>query len=136
VFSAPRQDRAAALQAGREKHEAELVAVEAAEAADGYDDPLEPYVKFVKWTIDNYPAGQTAESGIIPLVERTARRFKDDPRYKSDLRYLKVWVTYAGYVRDPKVIYQHLLANEIGTHYALLYEEYAGVLEKAGRCVI
>ncbi|EJU04893.1 hypothetical protein DACRYDRAFT_114215 [Dacryopinax primogenitus] len=131
VFSAPRQDRAAALQVGREKHEEAISAVEGAEAADGYDDPLEPYVQFVKWTIDNYPAGQTADSGVIPLLERTARRFKDDPRYKSDLRYLKVWVTYAGYVHDAKVIYQHLLANEIGTCYALLYEEYAGVLEKA-----
>ncbi|KZT53512.1 hypothetical protein CALCODRAFT_486276 [Calocera cornea HHB12733] len=132
VFSAPRQDRVATLQAGRERHEEDIAAVEAAEAADGYDDPLEPYVKFVKWTIDNYPAGQTAESGIIPLVERTARRFKDDPRYKSDLRYLKVWVAYATYVQDPIVIYQHLLANEIGTHYALLYEEYANALERTG----
>lgn len=40
---------------------------------------------------------------------------------------------YASYVENPTIIYRYLLANEIGTTYALLYEEFAIVLERNGR---
>ncbi|CAM9481321.1 unnamed protein product, partial [Ectocarpus sp. 13 AM-2016] len=28
------------------------------------------------------------------LLERCSRKFKDDPRYKDDIRYLRVWTAY------------------------------------------
>jgi spindle assembly checkpoint component MAD3 len=53
-----------------------------------------------------------------------------------ELKYLKLWVLYATYVERPVVIYKFLMANEIGTSFALLYEEYAAVLERNGQYVL
>jgi checkpoint serine/threonine-protein kinase len=96
------------------------------------DDPLLVYDQFVQWTLENYPDNDR-ESGLLELLEETTRKFKDDTSYKTDLRYLKIWSLYAQRVERPATIYTFLIANEIGTIYAMLYEEYANVLEKDGR---
>ncbi|KNZ81901.1 Checkpoint serine/threonine-protein kinase bub1 [Termitomyces sp. J132] len=59
----------------------------------------------------------------------------NDPIYKTDLRYLKLWTLYAGQVDRANAIdiYANLLASEIGTSFALLYEGYAALLEIEGR---
>jgi checkpoint serine/threonine-protein kinase len=95
------------------------------------DDPLAVYDQFVQWTLKNY-AENDPDSGLRELLEEATRKFKDDPSYKTDLRYLKLWSLYARKVESPATIYAFLLANEIGTNYSLLYEEYADVLEQAG----
>ncbi|TFY60447.1 hypothetical protein EVJ58_g5138 [Rhodofomes roseus] len=96
-------------------------------------DPLSAYDNFVKWTLEHYPKQHLAQSGLLELLEEATRQFKDDPAYKGDLRYLKLWSLYAAHVEDPTVIYAHLLANSIGMVYAQTYWEYALALECAGR---
>ncbi|KAG1886963.1 hypothetical protein F4604DRAFT_2040720 [Suillus subluteus] len=96
-----------------------------AEALQEDEDPLAAYDDFVKWTAQQYSADD--------LLEETTRRFKDDLRYKGDLRYLKLWSAYAKQVERPTIIYSYLVKHDIGCVYALLYEEYAGALEKEGR---
>ena len=49
------------------------------------------------------------------------------------MKYLKLWLLYASYVEKPTIIYKFLIANDIGTEFALLYEEHAAVLERDGR---
>ncbi|KAN0064928.1 protein kinase [Thecaphora frezii] len=93
------------------------------------DDPLEAWTKYVKWCIDNYPSGQTHESGLVPLLERATRNFKDSEQYINDSRYLRLWILYARNVECARDIYNFLLANEIGTKLASLYEELAVVNE-------
>ncbi len=93
------------------------------------DDPLEAWTKYVKWCIDNFPSGQTHESGLIPLLERATRHFKDSEQYTNDPRYLRLWILYARNVECARDVYNFLLANEIGTKLASLYEELAVVLE-------
>ncbi|KAI6034825.1 hypothetical protein EDC04DRAFT_3034243 [Pisolithus marmoratus] len=66
------------------------------------------------------------------LLEETLRKFKDDARYSGDLRYLKIWCSYAKMVEKPSVVYAYLVKREIGCVYALLWEEYAVALEKEG----
>jgi hypothetical protein len=51
---------------------------------------------------------------------------------KGDLRWLKLWIMYANYVEDSTSIYNHIYTNNIGTKYALFYEEYAELLERTG----
>lgn len=99
-------------------------------ALESNDDPLSAYVDLVYWTIEHYPQGHSAESGILELLEEATRTLKDDVRYKNDLRYLKLWVLYGSYIERPVVIYAFLLANDIGSDHALFYEEYALALER------
>ncbi|KAH7930134.1 hypothetical protein BV22DRAFT_1079389 [Leucogyrophana mollusca] len=102
------------------------------EALEEDEDPLAAYDDFVKWTVQQF-GEQDPASGLVQLLEETTRRFKDDPRYKGDLRYLKLWSSYARQAEKPATVYAFLVANEIGSVYALLYEEYAVVLEREGR---
>lgn len=98
-------------------------------------DPLEAFCRLVYWTVENYPQGHSAESGLMELLEEATRVLKDhkDGMYRGDMKYLKLWLLYASYVDRPTIVYRFLLANEIGTAHALLYEEHAAVLERDGR---
>ena len=102
---------------------------------DPEDDPLEAYCRLVYWTVDNYPQGHSAESGLLELLEEATRVLKDDRdgMWRDELKYLKLWVLYASFVEKPTVIYKFLLVNNIGTNHALFYEEYALALERSGR---
>lgn len=117
------------LKAQRAAHE-EVVSSE--ENADA-DDPLEAWTRYVKWCIDSYPGGQTSESGLVLLLERCTRLFRSSAQYRNDSRYLRLWVLYARNVDCPSDIYNFLLANDIGTALASLYEELAAVYEVQGR---
>ncbi|KAF5329952.1 hypothetical protein D9611_010505 [Ephemerocybe angulata] len=98
-------------------------------------DPLEAFCRLVYWTLENYPQGHSAESGLLELLEEATRVLKDykEGVYRGDLKYLKLWLLYASYVDKPTIIYRFLEANEIGAEFALLYEEHAAVLERDGR---
>lgn len=102
---------------------------------DENGDPLEAYCRLVYWTVENYPQGHSAESGLLELLEESTRALKDfrNGVWRGDLRYLKLWLLYASYVEKPTIIYKFLIANDIGTSFALLYEEHAAVLERDGR---
>lgn len=99
---------------------------------DEEDDPLEAYCQLVYWTVENYPEGPSAESGLLELLEEATRVLKDDRggKWRGEMKYLKLWLLYASFVERPTIIYRFLIANEIGTDFALLYEEYAAVLER------
>lgn len=132
VLSTPHAQRESKLAAARNRLRINVeIALE-----DDDDNPLEAYCQLIYWTLENYPQGHSAESGLLELLEEATRVLKDhrDGIWREDLRYLKLWVLYANYVEMPTVIYRFLLANEIGTTFTLLYEEYAAVLERSGRC--
>ncbi len=103
-------------------------------ALDEEDDPLSVYHQFVQWTIKNY-AEDDKKSGLLELLEEATRKFKNDPLYKADLRYLKLWTLYAKRCERHGAlsIYKYLMTSEIGASYSLLYEEYANALEMEGR---
>ncbi|KAJ7520682.1 hypothetical protein O6H91_19G017100 [Diphasiastrum complanatum] len=100
------------------------------EDIDNYvgDDPLQPWLKCIEWVKEAYPSGG-AQSGLLPLLELCARTFCSSDQYKSDLRYLNVWIEYANRCTDPKDIYVFLEVNNIGQTHALFYESYAAYLE-------
>ncbi|KZT65292.1 hypothetical protein DAEQUDRAFT_814365 [Daedalea quercina L-15889] len=131
VLSTPHAQRESRLSAARNRHRINIeVAME-----DEDDDPLEAYCRFVDWTVENYPQGHSAESGLLELLEEATRVLKDDRggKWRDDIRYLKLWVLYANYVEKPAIIYKFCLVNDIGTSHSLLYEEHATVLERASR---
>jgi Mad3/BUB1 homology region 1 len=133
IFSTPHAQRESKLAATRNRLRINVeISLE-----DNDENPLEAYCQLVYWTLENYPQGHSAESGLLELLEEATRVLKDhrDGIWRADLRYLKLWALYANYVEKPTVIYRFLLANDIGTTFALLYEEFATVLERNGRYI-
>ncbi|KAA1472443.1 hypothetical protein DENSPDRAFT_872196 [Dentipellis sp. KUC8613] len=131
VLSTPHAQRESKLAATRNRLRINVeIAME-----DEDDDPLEAWCRLVYWTVENYPQGHSAESGLLELLEEATRVLKDHREgvFRNDLRYLKLWVLYASYVEKPVVIFRYLLANDIGTAWALFYEEFAIVLERSAR---
>ena len=133
ILSTPYAQREAKLSATRNRLR---INVELA-LDDEESDPLEAYCRLVYWTLENYPQGHTAESGLLELLEEATRSLKDDRngKWRGDIKYLKLWLLYASYVEKPTIIYKFLIANDIGTNFSLLYEEHAAVLERDGRLV-
>jgi Mad3/BUB1 homology region 1 len=133
VLSTPHAQRESKLAAARNRLRINVeIALE-----DDDDNPLEAYCRLMYWTLENYPQGHSVESGLLELVEEATRVLKDHRGgiWRDDLWYLKLWVLYANHVEKLTVIYQFLLANEIGMGFVLLYEEFATVLEWNRRCV-
>jgi checkpoint serine/threonine-protein kinase len=97
------------------------------------DDPLEVWLRYIKWTDETFPQGQNTESGIARLLERCAQQFKGTKQYAGDPRYLRVWLAYSTYSPTPLDIFVFLERNEIGQELALYYEEYAALLERMTR---
>lgn len=98
------------------------------------DDPLEVWVRYVNWTIEAFPSGHSNESGLVPLLERATAEFLNEPQYKNDPRYLKLWIHYISNFSDaPREVFAYLNHHEIGQRLALFYEEYAAFMEGLGR---
>ena len=119
---------ASKLTRAREEYRAELATALVEDV-----DPLAAYDAFIKWTLNSYGPEHLAHSGLLELLEEATRHFVDDDAYKSDLRYLKLWLLYANHVEDPTVIYAFVLSKDIGKIYAQTYWEYADALERKGK---
>ena len=113
----------------RQEYEAELQVISES------DDPLDVYDRYVKWTLNAYPSAQaTAESGLLPLLERATKSFLSSTHYKNDPRYLRLWLHYIRLFSDaPRETFAFLSRHHIGEGLALFYEEFAAWLEGAGR---
>lgn len=103
------------------------------EVAQLADDPLDLHVRYARFVLANYPAGNSAKSKLVPILEASTRRFVKDDRYTNDPRYLRLWGLYAKHVECPVDCYCFLFSRGIGERLGLMYEEYAAALEAAGK---
>jgi len=94
------------------------------------DDPVDLYCQYVGWIMNSYPSGSSSESGLITVLEEATRRFSDEPVYKNDKRYVRLWIEYANIVEQSERVYAFMLANDIGSLWPHVYEEYALILER------
>ena len=94
------------------------------------DDPVDVYCQYVGWIMNNYPSGSSSESCLITVLEEATRRFSDELVYKNDKRYVRLWMEYANLVEQSERVYASMLANDIGSSWPHVYEEYALVLER------
>lgn len=97
------------------------------------EDPLDVSHAYVRFIIANYPSGANASNRLVPVLEEATRRFVDDERYTNDPRYFRLWAQYAKHLDRPEECYRFLFARGIADKLAALYEEYAKVLEAAGK---
>ncbi|KAL4573832.1 hypothetical protein LXL04_020651 [Taraxacum kok-saghyz] len=103
-------------------------------AIDEYEgeDPLQPWFACIKWVQDAFPPGGDC-SGLVVILEQCVRTFWHEEQYKNDIRYLKVWLEYAGYCDDAEVVYGFLNTNKIGEMHAIFYISYATHLESKNK---
>ncbi|KAJ3104108.1 hypothetical protein HDU97_009557 [Phlyctochytrium planicorne] len=90
------------------------------------DDPLDPYHRLLQWYQANHPSGHPDYAKVL---EKAARGFRKDPRYKNDLRFIRIWLDVAARSRTVEDVFKYLAANDIGQVAAVFYEEYAAYLE-------
>ncbi|KAF8447023.1 spindle assembly checkpoint protein, partial [Terfezia claveryi] len=115
-------------QSERDSFESELL------LASDLDDPLDVWTRYVYWTLNTYPAGNSSQSQLLPLLERATRAFLHDSHYRNDPRYVKFWILYIQRFSDaPREHFAYLARNDIGQRLALFYEEFAAWLESVGR---
>ena len=90
LFTTPHAQREARLADARKRHRTNVEI--AMEDEDEDADPLEAYSRFVNWTVENYPQGHSAESGLLELLEEATRILRDNRggKWRNDLRYLKL----------------------------------------------
>ena len=69
---------------------------------------------------------------VLPLLERCTRELQEVPRYRDDVRYLRIWVKYADCCKEPHDIFKFLQVNDVGQRHTLFYEAYAAFLEIRG----
>ncbi|BDA44147.1 probable mitotic checkpoint serine/threonine-protein kinase BUB1 at N-terminal half [Coccomyxa sp. Obi] len=94
-------------------------------------DPLEVWLRFIKWTQETFKSGgHRAE--VLPLLERCTRELQDVPQYKDDVRYLRVWIQYADCLPEPRDVFTYLKEHNIGQDFCVYYVAYAAYLELRG----
>ncbi|KAJ2807358.1 protein kinase, partial [Coemansia guatemalensis] len=117
------------LQARNAQFQAELAAMDPVES----DDPLDVYFRYVQWLFEVFPQAYGQQT-LIRVVERPLRLFREQDRYRNDTRYVKMWIWYTGIITEgQEAVFQFLVANGVGDSLAVLYEEYAKLLEGAGK---
>lgn len=73
---------------------------------------------------------KSINSFLVPLLDGATQTFANDPRYRNDARYLKLWLAYARFCREAEEIFVFLGQQGIAQDLATFYEEYAGLIEK------
>ncbi|XP_075497955.1 mitotic checkpoint serine/threonine-protein kinase BUB1 isoform X2 [Primulina tabacum] len=99
-------------------------------------DPLLPWLRSI------YEAAQTVDSvhegdskSFDELLLNCIGAFKSDPRYRDDVRFLKIWFLYMDGRSDYERVYGEMEENKICIHKAMLYESFALFLELKGRFI-
>jgi len=101
--------------------------------ADLLEDPLDAHLLYVRWTLDTYGSQEeNLKKHLIIILEQSTRRFVNDKRYRSDLRYLKLWVLYARNCSKlgATKIYEYLHSKGIGVDFGMFYEEWASAIDQ------
>ncbi len=119
----------------------EVDAEEDEEEGQGRDDDevLLSYVQLVNWTVEHYPQGHSAESGILELLEEATRCPQREERIVRTIRGTAI----VGHVRAVRPISRRSSMSicwrmTLGRRGPALYEEYAMILERGyeGRFVL
>ncbi|CAI5992424.1 unnamed protein product [Closterium sp. NIES-65] len=92
------------------------------------DDPLDPWDRYIKLEISwSVTSGDNSE--LFDILKSCAETFLSCEQYKNDIRYLRIWIRYAGLTGDPLKVFSLLTEEGIGWSHNLFYEGLATVLE-------
>ena len=92
------------------------------------DDPLVHWLSYIKFHQEAYPSDTRAQ---FLLMERCTRTVVAYPRYRDDVRFVRVCVLYADKTSSPSDIFKFLHQRGVGAKTALFWIAWAWVAEKA-----
>uniref|UniRef100_A0ACD5YHG5 Uncharacterized protein n=1 Tax=Avena sativa TaxID=4498 RepID=A0ACD5YHG5_AVESA len=95
-------------------------------------DPLRPWLRGIRRLEGALPPATLREK-LPRFLQKCAQEFQDEPRYRDDPRYLRVWIQMMDYVKDAKPLLKKLERNRIGLKRAAFYMAYALYYEKRRR---
>merc|ERR1712072_792068 len=80
-------------------------------------DPIAPWLEYIKWKKTAYKA-QGHQSHLEELLEQCILFVMKSPelkdQYRDDLRFLKVWISYADMLEDSRDHFAYLNSHRIG----------------------
>ncbi|XP_005095838.1 mitotic checkpoint serine/threonine-protein kinase BUB1 isoform X2 [Aplysia californica] len=94
-------------------------------------DPFDVWDRYIKWTEQYFPKGGH-DGHLMALIERCLKEFQSNDVYKSDPRFIQVWIRFACSSEDPVEVFTHMFDNGIGLNVAAFYCEWATSLERRG----
>ncbi|XP_039253651.2 uncharacterized protein LOC120330794 isoform X1 [Styela clava] len=94
------------------------------------DDPIEPWDRYLKWTIQYFPSGGNDHT-LLNLLKKMIAQFKSE-KYKNDIRYVNAWIKIAEIMKDPIETYSYMNTEGIGSECADFYIAWAEEYEKHG----
>ncbi|XP_057507466.1 mitotic checkpoint serine/threonine-protein kinase BUB1 isoform X1 [Actinidia eriantha] len=96
-------------------------------------DDLLPWLWGIKKSLDGLSSADGHGTDLDELVSNCIRTFKNDARYRNDVRFLKIWFLYMDASPEFESIFREMDQNKICTSNSLLYEWYALFLEAKGK---
>ncbi|KAL0885555.1 hypothetical protein Bca101_009538 [Brassica carinata] len=114
------------------------------------DDPLFPWLLKIRKSTEDVCYGRSSGEDLDKLLYECISTYKEDPRYRDDVRFLKIWFLYVIILSsnlsllirllrfrlegsgDFERVYKEVEENEICKGHSLLYEWYATFLELKG----
>ena len=106
----------------------DAAALAAAAGTAEQDDPLVHWLSYIKFHQEAYPSDTRAQ---FLLMERCTRTIVTFPRYRDDVRFVRVCVLYADKTSSPSDIFKFLHQKGVGGRTALFWIAWAWVAEKA-----
>uniref|UniRef100_M4EQR2 Protein kinase domain-containing protein n=1 Tax=Brassica campestris TaxID=3711 RepID=M4EQR2_BRACM len=95
-------------------------------------DPLFPWLLKIRKSTEDVCSGRTSGEDLDELLYECISTYKEDPRYRNDVRFLKICFLYLEGSEDFESVYKEVEENEICIGHSLLYEWYATFLELKG----
>ncbi|KAI3904008.1 hypothetical protein MKW92_018246 [Papaver armeniacum] len=103
--------------------------------SNSQEDPLLPWLWSVRKELDILKLNPDSETNLKTITEDCIVKFKDDIRYRNDIRFLKIWLLYGDSVQDLESVFAVLEEDKICLSKSLLYIAYANYLEVKGKLV-
>ncbi|KAL3647108.1 protein kinase [Castilleja foliolosa] len=100
------------------------------------DDPLLPWLGSIQKALQIQKSSQLNNfEDFDTLVLNCINTFKSNPRYRDDVRFLKIWFLHMDGSSDYERVFKEMEEHRICMHKALLYESFALFLEAKGRFI-
>ncbi|EDQ90356.1 uncharacterized protein MONBRDRAFT_32082 [Monosiga brevicollis MX1] len=96
------------------------------------DDPLQPWISYLKWTEEHAALGDV-KVNRTSVLERCVRKFATLLEYHDDPRYIDICFQYADVVEDPRDMIKFMRSKRIGVATVLFWNNYARILESLER---
>lgn len=75
------------------------------------DDPLCAWVEYIHWIETSMPEDTRKR---VSILEKCTRALKDTPRYRNDMRYIRLWIQYVRAARNLIVRYVVRVVAHLG----------------------